>query len=137
VGARAREKKPKRSLLMAFSFNLLLCFHRQVSTRGTLTCSLAPTSRLPPLPALLWRPLSPLASSVRLAYQPPAISNQPTVLSFQNKPATRQQYFSLITNQHQQPVTSQTNSVQKSGSASFSDVKLRRVSANWASATTV
>jgi hypothetical protein len=44
---------------------------------------------------------------VRLAYQPPASStfslrtNQPS--------ATNQQYFSLRTNQHQPPATSQTN----------------------------
>jgi hypothetical protein len=46
---------------------------------------------------------------VRLAYQPPYNIQQYFSLRIYQTPAISQQYFSLRTNQHQPPVTSQTN----------------------------
>jgi hypothetical protein len=46
---------------------------------------------------------------VRLAYQPPASSIFLSEQISHHSPATRQQYFSLRTNQHQPSATSQTN----------------------------
>jgi hypothetical protein len=46
---------------------------------------------------------------VRLAYQPPATSQQYFSLTTNQPPTTSQQYFFLRTNQHQPSATSQTN----------------------------
>jgi hypothetical protein len=51
------------------------------------------------------------------------INHQPAVLFSQNKPATSQQYFSLSTNQHQTPATSQTNRLSQHATCALTDAR--------------